>query len=459
MERTFSKSAELLERSRRSLAGGVSSPFRAKAPVPLFISDAWGSRLKDVDGNEFIDYSLAWGPLILGHCHPKLVATLRERANLPHVYGAQHELEFQLAELVQAVVPCAERVAFTSSGSEAVQIALRLARAATGRRLILKFEGHYHGWMDSVLLSYKPRRAELETSAFSAPILGTRGQVQNAADNLLVIPWNDIAALQQIFRQHGSDIAAVISEPVLCNSGCIEPQEQYLAQLDSIAREHGALVIFDEVITGFRRAPGGAQEYYGVTPDIATLGKAIGGGLALSAIAGRRDILELMFTGGVSFGGTFNGNPLSLAAGLTTIEELIRDDGEPLRTANRTGDLLMEGIRQAGRRHALPLLVTGFGAAFAIHFNPLPDLKNYRDTLSDDPGLLAKFLMESCKEGINILPDGRFYVSTVHSEADVEETLAAIDRVCSRLAVDASSRHTPPQTAQADENGDFTYRV
>lgn len=454
VERTFLKSAELLERSRRSLAGGVSSPFRAKAPIPLFLSDARGSRLTDVDGNEFIDYSLAWGPLILGHCHPKLVSTLRERAERPHVYGAQHELEFQLAELVQAVVPCAERVAFTSSGSEAVQIALRLARAATGRSLILKFEGHYHGWMDSVLLSYKPRREELETSAFSEPILGTRGQVQNAADNVLVIPWNDTASLRKVFQEHGSQIAAVISEPVLCNSGCIEPQDGYLAQMTSIAREHGALVIFDEVITGFRRAPGGAQSYYGVTPDIATLGKAIGGGLALSAIAGRRDILELMFTGGVSFGGTFNGNPLSLAAGITTIEELVRDDGEALRTANRTGDALMEGIRQAGRRHSLPLLVSGFGAAFAIHFNALPDIKNYRDTLSDDAALKARFLMESCKEGINILPDGRFYVSTVHSEKDVEETLVAIECVCSRLA--ASSGKGSLGTVPEDAGSNFT---
>jgi glutamate-1-semialdehyde 2,1-aminomutase len=440
MERTFLKSAQLLERSRRSLAGGVSSPFRAKAPVPLFISNAQGSRLTDVDGNEFIDYSLAWGPLILGHRHPRLVATIREQADRPHVYGAQHKLEFQLAELVQGVVPCAERVAFTSSGSEAVQIALRLARAATGRRLILKFEGHYHGWMDSVLLSYKPQRLELETAAFSAPILGTRGQVENAADNLLVVPWNDIGSLQQIFAEHGAEIAAVISEPVLCNSGCIEPREGYLAQMASIARAHGALVIFDEVITGFRRAPGGAQSYYGVTPDIATLGKAIGGGLALSAIAGQREILELMFTGGVSFGGTFNGNPLSLAAGITTIQELIRDDGQPLRTANYTGDMLMEGIRDSGRRHALPLRVSGFGTAFAVHFNPLPDIKDYRDTLRDDVSLLARFLMESCREGINILPDGRFYVSTVHSEEDVLETLTSIDRVCARIAADKPAK-------------------
>jgi glutamate-1-semialdehyde 2,1-aminomutase len=204
----------------------------------------------------------------------------------------------------------------------------------------------------------------------------------------------------------------------------------------SVARSHGTLVIFDEVITGFRRAPGGAQSYYGVIPDLATLGKAIGGGLALSAIAGRKEILELMFTRGVSFGGTFNGNPLSLAAGVSTIQELIRDDGEPLRCANQTGEALMQGIRQMGQRHGLPLLVSGFGSAFAVHFNPLPELKNYRDTLNDDGVLLAAFLMESCKQGINILPDGRFYVSTVHSAEDVEQTIAVIDRVCSQLAAE-----------------------
>jgi glutamate-1-semialdehyde 2,1-aminomutase len=434
LERTFVKSEELLARSRRSLAGGVSSPFRAKAPIPLFFTDAQGSRLTDVDGNEFIDYALGWGPLILGHRHPKLVATVSEQADRPHLYGAQHELEFRLAELVQATVPCAERVAFTSSGSEAVQIALRLARAATGRRLILKFEGHYHGWMDSVLLSYKPLRSDLEASAFSAPVLGTKGQVTNATDNLLVIPWNDTASLERVFEQHGSDIAAVISEPVLCNSGCIEPQEGYLACLSAIARDHGALVIFDEVITGFRRAPGGAQGYYGVTPDIATLGKAIGGGLALSAVAGKQDILELMFTAGVSFGGTFNGNPLSLAAGIATIQELAREGGKPLQSANRMGGMLMQGIHHLGQRHKLPLHICGFGAAFAVHFNPLPGIHNYRDTLADDGVLLSRFLLESCKEGINLLPDGRFYVSTVHSEEDVAQTLAAIDLVCSRIA-------------------------
>jgi glutamate-1-semialdehyde 2,1-aminomutase len=288
--------------------------------------------------------------------------------------------------------------------------------------------------MDSVLLSYKPRQAELEAAGFGDPVPGTRGQVPNATENVLVIPWNDLPALEAMFAQHGGEIAAVITEPVLCNSGCLLAGENYLAKLAEIARRHGALVIFDEVITGFRRAPGGAQAFYGVTPDMATLGKAIGGGLALSAIAGRRELLDLMFTGGVSFGGTFNGNPLSLAAGVTTIRELTDNRGAALEGANRTGESLMKGLRELGARHGLPLRVTGFGTAFAVHFNPLPEITSYRDTFRDDSAMLSRFLLESCREGVNIVPDGRFYVSTVHTADDVQQTLAAIDKVFARLA-------------------------
>ena len=194
----WSTSRSLLERSRRSLAGGVSSPFRAKAPVPLFLADASGSMVTDVDGNRYIDYALAWGPLILGHRHPKLVAAIREQADRPHIYGAQHELEYQVAEMIQELVPCAERVAFTSSGSEAVQIVLRLARAFTRRRLIVKFEGHYHGWMDSVLLSYKPSADQLRHAEAFDGIPGSAGQVANAVDNVLVLPWNDAEKLEAL---------------------------------------------------------------------------------------------------------------------------------------------------------------------------------------------------------------------------------------------------------------------
>ncbi len=432
--RKWSGSVELLQRARKSLVGGVSSPFRASAPVPLYLRDARGSRMWDVDGNEYIDYTLAWGPLILGHRHPAVVAAVAEQAQKPHIYGAQHELEIEVAELVQSLVPCAERVAFTSSGSEAVQIVLRLARAFTGREQILKFEGHYHGWMDSVLLSYKPSREQIERAEPHRAIPGTAGQALNAQQNVLVLPWNDLESARRLFAERGGKIAAVITEPVLCNSGCLLPEDGYLAGVASIARASGALVIFDEVITGFRLAIGGAQSYFGVKPDLATLGKAIGGGLPLSSITGRAEIMDLMASGTVAFGGTFNGNPVSLAAARATISELARDGGAALQSANRAGEAIMEGLRESARRHGVPALVSGFGAAFAVHFNRRKELRNYRDTLDDDKDLLQAFLLESLREGITLLPDGRLYVSAVHSDEDVEQTRSAFDRVLARLA-------------------------
>jgi glutamate-1-semialdehyde 2,1-aminomutase len=420
----WSTSRSLLERSRRSLAGGVSSPFRAKAPVPLFLADALGSMITDVDGNRYIDYALAWGPLILGHRHPKLVAAVREQADRPHIYGAQHELEYQVAEMIQELVPCAERVAFTSSGSEAVQLVLRLARAFTQRKLIVK------------LLSYKPSADQLRQAGSLCGVPGSAGQVANAGENILVLPWNDADKLEALLRERGSEVAAIITEPVLCNSGCLEPGAHYLEQLAELAKRHGALLIFDEVITGFRRDVRGAQSYYNVTPDLATLGKAIGGGLPLSAIVGRSEILEMMFKEGVAFGGTFNGNPLSLAAALATLTELAQADGEPLKQANRTGEEIMRGIQAAAYKHSLPLLVTGFGTAFALHFTEHSELRNYRDVLEDDPILLQRCLLESLREGLCLVPDGRMYVSTVHSEDDAARTISAMDRVFSRLRED-----------------------
>src|ERR1043165_4823257 len=375
------KSREYLDRAQRSLAGGVSSPFRVKAPVPLYFRNGCGARLEDVDGNEYIDYVLAWGPMILGYRHPAIVEAMRRQAELPTDYGAQHELEFAVSEQIQSLMPCAELVQFTSSGSEACQIAFRLARAFTGRNRILKFEGHYHGWMDGALVSYKPSADQL-----GAPALGSRGQVPNSAENFAVTQWNDIDMLDRALS--AGDIAAVVMEPVLCNSGCILPRPGYLDQVRRLCKERGALLIFDEVITGFRLSLGGAQEYYKVVPDLATFGKAVAGGAPLSGIAGRADILMQMYNG-VAFGGSFNGNPVSLASANATLTELARDGGAALAHANRMGQRLMDGIARMTRR---PIVISGFGAAFAIHFTNRTELRDYRDTLADDAGLLNRFL-------------------------------------------------------------------
>ncbi len=333
----WKNSGELLERARQSLAGGVSSPFRAKFPVPLYFRDGNGSRLEDEDGNSYIDYTLAWGPVILGHRHPKLMEAYRRQAERPLIYGAEHRLEIEVAERIQAAVPCAERVAFTSSGSEAVQLALRLARAHTGRNLILKFEGHYHGWFDAVLLSHHPSAEQVGPLERPRVVAESSGQAPNAAENVIVLPWNRQDLVEQTFAERGGEIAAVIMEPVLVNSGGIMPAEGYLEEVRRIAHRNGALLIFDEIITGFRMSLGGAQSFYNVIPDIATFGKAVAGGAPLSVVAGRKEILELMFGGGVSFGGTFNGNPVSMAAAAVTLDELGRDNGRALVEANRRG--------------------------------------------------------------------------------------------------------------------------
>lgn len=434
MENKWQKSQALLARAQRSLAGGVSSPFRAQFPVPLYFHDGVGCRLRDVDGNEYIDYALAWGPAILGYRHPRMVAAITEAATGVHIYGEEHELEILVAEKIQSLVPCAERVAFTSSGSEAVQIMMRLARACTQRPLILKFEGHYHGWMDTALWSYHPKRGELGPRNSPRPVAGSRGQIPVGEESILVRPWNDVSVVEEALVQHAGRVAAVMMEPVLCNSGGILPQPSYLAQVREICTRNGALLLFDEVITGFRMAPGGAQAFYGVIPDVATFGKAVGGGMPLSVIAGRKEIMEQLFSGGVSFGGTFNGNPLSLAGAYAALDEISRDGGAALNRANQMGEALMDGMRQIVRERGLDLQVTGFGTAFAVHFTPRMELREYRDILDDDASALRRFLRSLLAEGIHCLPDGRFYVSAVHGEQDIETTLAAMKRVLGTVA-------------------------
>jgi glutamate-1-semialdehyde 2,1-aminomutase len=361
--------------------------------------------------------------MILGYCHPAIVEAMRRQAELPADYGAQHELEFEVSEQIQRLMPCAELVQFTSSGSEACQIAFRLARAFTGRNRILKFEGHYHGWMDGALVSYKPSADQL-----GAPALGSRGQVPNSAENFAVAQWNDIDMLDR--ASAAGDIAAVIMEPVLCNSGCILPGPGYLAQARRLCTDRGILLIFDEVITGFRLSLGGAQGHYGVVPDLATFGKAVAGGAPLSGIAGRADILMQMY-GGVAFGGSFNGNPVSLASANATLTELERDNGAALVHANRMGQRLIDGIRRMAR---MPVVVSGFGAAFAIHFTNRTELRDYRDTLADDAGLLNRFLYRALEQGLHIVPDGRMYVSAAHTDRDIDDTLARLEVVFSGLA-------------------------
>jgi glutamate-1-semialdehyde 2,1-aminomutase len=257
--------------------------------------------------------------------------------------------------------------------------------------------------------------------------------VNNSIDNVIVAPWNDVDVLERLLTEYSDKVAAVIMEPVLCNSGCLMPKPGYLQVAKYLAHRHGALLVFDEVITGFRMALGGAQSHYGVIPDCATFGKAVGGGLPLSVVGGRKEIMEQMFTGGVVFGGSFNGNPTSLTGANAALEELARDNGAAIKRANCTGERLRAGLQHLAKLQNIPLQVTGYGAAMCMHFTERDDLTEYRDTFVDDSKRLQRFLYLALEEGVILVPDGRIYMSIVHSDRDVEETLAAFARVFAKL--------------------------
>lgn len=419
---------ERYQRAQRSLAGGVSSGLRRSArPYPLYFASGQGAHMHDVDGNTYIDYGLAWGPLILGHSPAQVVEAVSQQASRGFTFGAQHDLEFEVAERLTEIIPCGELVCFANSGTEIVQVALRLARAYTGRLKFLKFEGHYHGWEDSVLVSYHPASSEI-AKARGTPI-GV-GEGQRPHDDVFVIEWNDRKAVQDAFAQHGNEIGAVICEPLLCNSGCIPPLPGFLQFLRDITERYGALLIFDEVITGFRLGLAGAQGRYGVVPDLATYAKAIGGGLPLSALAGRRHLMNLIADGRVVHAGTLNGNPMALAAAKATLGVLAQGGGSIYHSLLQRGMRLRNGIESRLKRQGYDVVVRGEELVFHVSFMDRP-ANCYRDLLRADVTEYSNLALALLDEGVAVLPDGRWYVSLAHTDDVIDETLAALDRALS----------------------------
>jgi glutamate-1-semialdehyde 2,1-aminomutase len=420
-------SYERFVRAQRSLAGGVSSGLRRDSrPYPLYFSHGRGSRVTDVDSNVYIDYGLAWGPLILGHSPREVVEAVREQTGKGFTFGAQHDLEFEVAELLTCIIPCADQVSFANSGTEIVQVALRLARSVTGKKKFLKFEGHYHGWADEVLVSYHPTSRDIE-AACGAPV--SVGLGQRTHDHVLVASWNDRSNVERLFVGHGTEIAAVICEPMLCNSGCIPPEPGFLEFLRKITFDYGALLIFDEVITGFRLDLKGAQGFYGVTPDLATYAKAIGGGIALSALAGKVDFMKLIADGKVVHAGTLNGNAIALAAAKATVQILSRSESL-YNDLRQRGSRLRSGLERLFRHHGHSVVTAGDGAVFQLSFMEQRP-RNYRETLEANKTLYCDFALALLDEGILVLPDGRWYFSTAHTDEDIEATLAAVESVIS----------------------------
>ena len=414
------RSREYLERARKSLALGVSSGMRASAvPCPLYVDRGSGPRFFDVDGNQFVDHCLAWGPLILGHSHPAINEAIVRQLERGYTFGAQCEAEFKVAEKVREVVPCAERVLFSNTGTEAVQSALRIARAATGRRKLIKFEGHYHGWFDNTLVSYSPglQQAGPETAPHAVP--ASQGQLPSSYAETVVLPWNDEKAVEDYLSVNAREVAAIITEPILCNNGCIFPKPGYLEALRRLADRHGVVLIFDEVITGFRVRLGGAQSLFGVLPDLAIFGKAIGGGFAFSVIAGKESLIREVDNGRVVHAGTFNGNPIALSAALATIETLAAGGGAALGRAEHFGNAVIEIFKRLAEEYELPMDMAGHGTVFMPVIGAGGPVRNYRDFARADKAAAKALIVDLFNCGIYCVADGRWYVSVVHGDEEL----------------------------------------
>ncbi|EAQ78357.1 aspartate aminotransferase family protein [Blastopirellula marina] len=418
---TTSRSAELYQRACRSLATGVSSSLRRfVTETPLYIDHADGAHFYDVDGNCRADYTLGWGPLIVGSNHAGINAAVAKQLTKGYTYGCQHVAEIELAELIVESVPGVEQVIFSNTGTEAIQSAIRIARAHTGRDKILKFEGHYHGWLNNVLVSYRPKS---EDTTLAQPTCG--GQPASEYADTLVLPWNDIDALKDLFALRGDEIACVLTEPILANSGSCMPKPGYLEALVELCREHGAVSIFDEVITGFRIALGGAREYFGVEPDLSVYGKALAGGFTMSAVGGRAEMFEVLRDQRTIHSGTYNGTTFNIIAAIETIREL-RKPGTYERM-NAHGQAIAEALTSAAADVGLDVVVSGVGSVFSVHFGVKQAPRDYRDTTRSDMQTYTRFRAAMLDNGVQLLPDARWYIGTQHDEAVLEHVINAIE--------------------------------
>jgi glutamate-1-semialdehyde 2,1-aminomutase len=417
-----SASAQLFAAARRLIPGGVNSPVRAFGRVggtPFFVARAEGSRLYDVDGREYLDYVLSWGAILAGHAHPRITAAVAGAAARGTSYGAPTAAEVELAEQVVAAVPSVDMVRFVNSGTEATMSAVRLARAATGRELILKFAGCYHGHADSFLV-----QAGSGVATLGLP--DSPGVPQALARLTLAPPFNDRAALESAFAQHGQQIACVILEPIIGNSGYIPPAPGFLELVRQLTTTHGALLVFDEVMTGFRVAYGGAQQRFGITPDLTTLGKVIGGGLPVGAYGGRRELMEQVAPAGPVYqAGTLSGNPLAMAAGSAQLG-LLRD-AEPYEALERLAIRLVDGVGSCAAECGLPFWGGAAGGMFGWHFVEGP-VRDFDAAAAADTTFFGRFYRACLRRGV-FLPPSPFeaaFLSLAHTEADIDFTLEQV---------------------------------
>jgi glutamate-1-semialdehyde 2,1-aminomutase len=430
MSLSFDRSAALIADAANTIAGGVNSNFRiGMAGGPLVFARGDGPYLIDADGNRLIDYYCGMGAMILGHTPKAVAQAVKDQVDKGILYAGQSEIEFEAARILCERIPSAQRIRFGSSGSEVAQAAFRLARAATGKRVILKFEGHYHGWFDNILWSTAP--AQNAAGPEDAPVLvpGSVGQDAMDATGLDVLGWNNLERLEA--RLAKGDVAGVIMEPAMCNQGAIEPSAGYLQGALAACRKYGALLIFDEVITGFRLDRSGAQARFGVTPDLSIFAKAMANGFPVAAIVGRADLLDMFVKGGVLHGGTFNAQPVTMAA-MVAVQQALTPGG--YEAASRRGVRLREGIRGILEDAGVKAQVTGFELMFHVGFGLDAPARNYRDLLRSDKALYVKFCHALLKRGVRALERGAWFVSFEHTDDVIDATLEAARAAAKEIA-------------------------
>lgn len=410
-------SKELFEESKKYLPGGVDSPVRAFKPNPFFVEKAKGSKIWDVDGNQYIDHCLAYGPIILGHSDPKVVEAVYKQIQNGSSYGAPTENEIALAKEIINRVPCAEMVRFVNSGTEATMSAIRLARGYTKKDKIIKFEGSYHGAHDYVLV---------KSGSGAATLPDSLGIPKDTTKNTLSIPFNDETALKNLIAEEKDEIAAIIIEPIMGNIGCVEPKEGFLQLLREITTENNIILIFDEVITGFRASYGGAQSYYDIIPDLVTMGKIIGGGYPMGAFAGKKEIMEMIAPSGEVYqAGTFNGNPVSVTAGITTLNQL---DNQFYKDLNKKGDYLRNSISEIIEKLQLNIQPVGLASMFQIYFNK-EEVLNYEIAKKSDTDRFLTYFKELMRNGV-FIPPSQFecnFISNAHTYEDLDKVAIAIE--------------------------------
>jgi glutamate-1-semialdehyde 2,1-aminomutase len=415
------KSEKLFFEAQKYIPGGVNSPVRAFQAVgtnPIFISHARGSKIYDVDGNEYIDYVCSWGPLILGHAPPEVIQAVKEGLAKGTSYGAPTELEIEMAKLICKAVPSIEEVRMVSSGTEATMSAIRLARGFTGRNKIIKFEGCYHGHVDSLLV-------EAGSGVTTLSLPGTPGVTPAAASDTISLPYNDLEAVKKVIKEQHEEIAALILEPIAGNMGVIPPRPGFLEGVRRLTQQYGIILIFDEVITGFRVAYGGAQELYGVKPDLTCLGKIIGGGFPVGAFGGRRDVMQYIApVGPVYQAGTLSGNPIAMVAGITTLNILAKPG--IYNELDKKGAKLASGLKEAAAEVGVPAQFTRVGSLLCLFFTD-KEVYDYRTVKTSDIQKYACYFRAMLEEGINLAPSQfeAAFISTAHSDEDIERTVAA----------------------------------